>query len=56
MKALVYVGPKQVQVWDIPEPVRKEGSVEIDVTYCGICGSDIGIYLGTHPGNRCLSL
>ncbi len=49
MKALVYVGPKQVQVRDIPEPVRKEGSVEIGVTYCGICGSDIGIYLGTHP-------
>jgi threonine dehydrogenase-like Zn-dependent dehydrogenase len=49
MKALVYTGPKQVELRDVPAPVAKEGKVKVDVHYCGICGSDIGIYLGTHP-------
>jgi len=49
MKALVYVGPKRVEVRDIPEPVLKEGQVKLRIKYCGICGSDIGIFLGTHP-------
>ncbi len=50
MKTLVYEGPKKVAVHDdyaIPE--LKSGEVRIKVTYCGICGSDIGIFLGTHP-------
>lgn len=49
MKALVYEGPKSAVVKDVAEPVKREGTVKVDVTYCGICGSDIGIYLGTHP-------
>lgn len=49
MKALVYEGPKQAVLREIDEPVRSEDAVKIDVKYCGICGSDIGIYLGTHP-------
>lgn len=49
MKALIYAGPKQAVLKDIPEPEAKENAVKIDVKYCGVCGSDIGIYLGTHP-------
>ena len=49
MKALVYAGPKQAVLQDVPAPVPAEGQVPIDVKYCGICGSDVGIYLGTHP-------
>lgn len=49
MKALVYVGPKQVEVRDIQSPIPKAGQVKLKIKYCGICGSDIGIYLGTHP-------
>ena len=49
MKALVYAGPKQAVLRDVPEPAAKAGTVEVDVKYCGVCGSDIGIYLGTHP-------
>ena len=49
LKALVYVGPKMAEVRDVAEPVRKSGEVMLDVKYCGVCGSDIGIYLGTHP-------
>lgn len=23
--------------------------MKLNIRYCGVCGSDIGIYLGTHP-------
>lgn len=49
MKALIYKGAKQVAVEDIAEPEKRENAVKLDVKYCGICGSDIGIWLGTHP-------
>lgn len=49
MKALVYTQPKKVEVQTIPEPVPKDGCVKLKMKYCGICGSDIGIFLGTHP-------
>lgn len=49
MKALIYAGPKQAVLKDVPAPAAREGAVKVDVKYCGVCGSDIGIYLGTHP-------
>ena len=49
MKALVYEGAKKAVLEDVKEPKKKEGAVKLDIKYCGICGSDIGIYLGTHP-------
>ena len=49
MKALVYMGPNKVEVRDVPDPTPKAGSIKIKMKYCGICGSDIGIALGTHP-------
>lgn len=49
MKALVYTGPNNVEVKDVPVPTSKAGSVKVKMKYCGICGSDIGIALGTHP-------
>lgn len=49
MKALVYAGPKQAVLREVPAPAPKEGAVKVDVDLCGICGSDIGIFLGTHP-------
>ncbi len=49
MKALVYAGPKKAELRDVEEGEKQEGQIKIDVTYCGVCGSDIGIYLGTHP-------
>lgn len=49
MKALVYEGPKSAKVKDVSEPTPKAGSIKLKMKYCGICGSDIGIYLGTHP-------
>lgn len=49
MKALVYKGPKKVEVENIELNKKEENSIKIKVKYCGVCGSDIGIYLGTHP-------
>lgn len=49
MKALVYEGPKKVAVQEVAVPVPRDGQALIKVNYCGICGSDIGIYSGTHP-------
>lgn len=49
MKALIYAGPKQAVLQTVPEPERKDGQVKLKVKYCGVCGSDIGIFLGTHP-------
>ena len=49
MKALIYAGPKVAEVREVEEPKPVEGAVKISVKYCGVCGSDIGIFLGTHP-------
>lgn len=49
MKALVYEGAKKAVLEEVEEPKKREGTVKLDIKYCGICGSDIGIYLGTHP-------
>jgi 2-desacetyl-2-hydroxyethyl bacteriochlorophyllide A dehydrogenase len=49
LKALLYLGPKTAAIRDVAEPEPKEGQVRLNIRYCGICGSDIGIYLGTHP-------
>ena len=49
MKTLVYAAPERVEVREMPVPEPKEGQVRIRVSYCGICGSDIGIYSGKHP-------
>jgi len=49
MKALVYAGPKMAEVRELAEPTPVEGAVKVSVKYCGVCGSDVGIFLGTHP-------
>ena len=48
MKALIYMGPKNVVVQDHNIPDNKDCAL-IKVSYAGICGSDIGIVLGKHP-------
>ena len=46
MKALVYVGPEQLEIRDVNDPVPVEDEVLIKVSSCGICGSDMHAYLG----------
>ncbi|WP_196604448.1 zinc-dependent alcohol dehydrogenase [Pectinatus haikarae] len=49
MKALVYNGPKKADVMEYKAHEKSKGSLKIVIKYCGVCGSDIGIYMGTHP-------
>ena len=49
MKALIYAAPKKVEVRNIHDSLQKPGAVKLRIKFCGICGSDIGIFLGTHP-------
>ncbi|WP_321342976.1 alcohol dehydrogenase catalytic domain-containing protein [Breoghania sp.] len=49
MKALVYTGPKSVEVRDVATPEKRAGAVRLRLHYCGVCGTDIGIYSGKHP-------
>lgn len=46
MKALVYEGPRQMNLRDLPEPAAGPEEVVIKVAYSGICGSELGGYLG----------
>jgi len=46
MKALVYVGQKQLEFREVPDPVLREGEVLVQIESVGICGSDMHAYLG----------
>ncbi len=49
MKAIVVGNPGCVEIARIPMPMPKRGEVLIKVKSVGICGSDLNVYLGTHP-------
>ena len=44
MKAMVYYGPGRLELedWEIPHP--KQGEVRVKISYCAVCGSDLGAY------------
>ncbi|MBO4873523.1 MAG: alcohol dehydrogenase catalytic domain-containing protein [Lachnospiraceae bacterium] len=46
MKALMYVGTKQMEVQEIPKP---EGDFLVRVLGCTICGTDLKTFLHGHP-------
>jgi (R,R)-butanediol dehydrogenase/meso-butanediol dehydrogenase/diacetyl reductase len=35
----------------MPEPVPSDGKAVVDITYCGICGTDVHAFLSGHPYN-----
>lgn len=49
MKALVYTGPKSIEIRDLATPQPAPGEVLVKMRLCGVCGTDIGIFGGTHP-------
>lgn len=51
MKALVYTGPKTLVIRDEPDPQANE-DVVVKVDVCGICGSDMHVYLGHNPAQQ----
>ncbi len=44
--AAVYRGDKHFSIEQVDVPAPGPGQVQIDVAYCGICGTDLHIYLG----------
>lgn len=46
MKAMMFDGPHQLRLTDLPEPVPGPGEVKLRVRACGICGSDVHGYTG----------
>ena len=51
MKGIVWHGPEQMSVDEVPEPSVEPGTVVVRPTATGICGSEIEGYLGK-MGNR----
>ncbi|GAA2387632.1 zinc-dependent alcohol dehydrogenase [Dactylosporangium salmoneum] len=46
MRALVFTGPGQAEVQDVPEPTAAAGQVVIDVERVGVCGTDAELFTG----------
>ncbi|MGZ4505613.1 MAG: zinc-binding dehydrogenase [Blastococcus sp.] len=46
MKALVYRGPYETVVEEVPDPVAADGSVVVAVDAVGLCGSDVTAFRG----------
>lgn len=46
MKALVYNGPEQLSLQDMPDPVRAGDNCLIKIEHVGICGSDMHAWAG----------
>jgi len=51
MKALVYTDTMQTEFRDETAPVASEGEVIVDLSHCGICGSDMHAWHG-HDARR----
>ena len=46
MKAAYYAGDRTVEVGECKVQSPGPGEVRIDVAYCGVCGTDLHIYMG----------
>ena len=44
MKAAVLTGAQNIEIKELPVPELKEGEIEIKVSACGVCGSDIHMW------------
>jgi (R,R)-butanediol dehydrogenase/meso-butanediol dehydrogenase/diacetyl reductase len=45
MKAAQFFGKGEIRVEDVAEPQAKDGEVLIEISWCGICGSDLHEYI-----------
>ena len=46
MKAAYYAGNRRVEVGECKVQSPGPGEVRIDVAYCGVCGTDLHIFMG----------
>jgi (R,R)-butanediol dehydrogenase / meso-butanediol dehydrogenase / diacetyl reductase len=49
MKAAVWQGRRDVRIERVSEPPAPPGQVQVKVSWCGICGTDLHEYLGGPP-------
>jgi L-iditol 2-dehydrogenase len=46
MRAAVFLGPREMELRDVPRPVAGPGEVLLKVAACAVCGTDLRIYSG----------
>ena len=46
MKAVVYTADKSAEYTDVDSPVVQDGQTRVDLSFCGICGSDMHAWHG----------
>jgi 2-desacetyl-2-hydroxyethyl bacteriochlorophyllide A dehydrogenase len=46
MRALVYVGPDQLELEELPTPSPDDGEALVRIRYAGICGTDLHLWRG----------
>jgi Threonine dehydrogenase and related Zn-dependent dehydrogenases len=49
MKKVIYHGIRDIRVEEVEEPQPGKGEVKIKIKYCGICGSDLHIFMVSFP-------
>ncbi len=49
MKVLKYLGPKQIEITELPQPKIVDGEVLVQTHACGICATDVKTYMRGHP-------
>ncbi len=49
MKALFYTGTEAMEMREAADPAPSDGDAIVDVSFCGICGSDMHAYHGKDP-------
>ncbi|MBI5877306.1 MAG: alcohol dehydrogenase catalytic domain-containing protein [Chloroflexi bacterium] len=49
MRVLRYLGPRRVEIGDLPRPAIGDGEVLVQMRACGICATDIKTYVRGHP-------
>ncbi|MGK5642817.1 zinc-dependent alcohol dehydrogenase family protein [Streptomyces sp. URMC 126] len=52
MRAVVVTGPGQAEVTEVPDPRPGPGEVVVEVSSCGLCGTDMHILGGELPSVR----
>lgn len=48
MKALVYYGPGDLRIENVDSPMLEDGDALLEVSYCGLCGTDVKTYRRGH--------
>ena len=51
MKAAVVVGPRKIEIKQVPVPPMAPGMMRIKVSACGVCGSDVHMWKQGHGWN-----